>query len=122
MPETLSELFRPWGNVRHDLASASRRAGIEPVTLNDLRRTCATWLREGGIEPHLIAAVLGHADSRMVERVYRLIPLDVLGASLKARLGDGCNSIVAEQIRRAVRTRLESEAKPAQVSSEGRGG
>lgn len=80
-------LFRPWGNVRHDLAVACRRAGIEPVTPNDLRRTTATWLRLAGVEPHLIAAVLGHADSRMVERVYGRITPEALGEALAARLG-----------------------------------
>lgn len=82
-------IFRPWKNVRHDLAAACRRAGIAPVTPNDLRRTCATWLRAAGVEPHLIAAFLGHADSRMVERVYGRLPADALRDLLRARLKEG---------------------------------
>jgi integrase len=80
-------LFRPWGNVRRDLLEACTRAGIAPCSPNDLRRTCATWLRAGGAPPDLIAPVLGHADTRMVERVYgRLSPAD-LAARLGAALG-----------------------------------
>ncbi|MEY4544188.1 MAG: hypothetical protein RL685_383 [Pseudomonadota bacterium] len=40
---TDGSLFRPWGNVRRDLAVACLRAGIPAVTPNDLRRTYATW-------------------------------------------------------------------------------
>ena len=32
-------LFAPWGNIRRDLHEACDRAGIEPVSPNDLRRT-----------------------------------------------------------------------------------
>jgi len=81
-------LFRPWGNVRRDLHEACERAGITPVSPNDLRRTCATWLRQGGVEPHLIAAMLGHTDSRMVERVYGRLPVESLGRALRERLGE----------------------------------
>jgi integrase len=38
-----------------------RRIGlIAPWTLHDLRRSCATWLSEQNIEPHIVEAVLGH--------------------------------------------------------------
>jgi hypothetical protein len=54
---------------------------------NDLRRTCATWLRAEGVSPHLLAPVLGHTTSYMAERVYaRLKPAD-LAARLRAELG-----------------------------------
>jgi len=82
------KLFRSWGNVRRDLHEACERAGIAPVSPNDLRRTCATWLRQGGVEPHLIAAMLGHTDSRMVERVYGRLPVESLARALRERLGE----------------------------------
>jgi integrase len=94
-------LFRPWGNVRRDLHEACERAAIAPVSPNDLRRTCATWLRQGGVEPHLIAAMLGHTDTRMVERIYGRMPVDSLGKALRLRLGepetgaDDCSECVA---------------------------
>ena len=86
--------FRPWSNVRRDLADACERAKIEKVTPNDLRRTCATWLRQSEVEPHLIASVLGHTDSRMVERVYGRLPPESLKSALQSRV-DPCSSYVA---------------------------
>lgn len=88
-------LLRPWANVRHDLEAACKRAGIPKVTPNDLRRTCATWLRQDGVEPHLIACMLGHTDSRMVERVYGRMPVESLRNSLEMRLLD-CSAFVAD--------------------------
>jgi integrase len=63
-------LFLPWGNARRDLVQACDKVGILPCSPNDLRRTCATWLRQDGAPPDLIAPVMGHVDTRMVERVY----------------------------------------------------
>nr|MBK7068068.1 tyrosine-type recombinase/integrase [Deltaproteobacteria bacterium] len=71
-------LFLPWQNVRRDLREACKRTGIPPCSPNDLRRTFATWLRAAGAPTDLIAPVMGHADTRMVERVYgRLAPSDL---------------------------------------------
>ncbi|HKP64478.1 MAG TPA: tyrosine-type recombinase/integrase [Polyangiales bacterium] len=99
-------LFRPWGNRHRDIKAARAAAEIASgglllaensldratqlkhvaISPNDLRRTYATWLREDGIEPHLLAPALGHRDSRMVERVYgRLVP-EALGKILRRRL------------------------------------
>ena len=80
-------LFRRWGNVRRDLIAACDLAGIPSCSPNDLRRTCATWFREAGAAPNLIAAVLGHADSRMVERVYGRLPIEVLAHRLAIETG-----------------------------------
>lgn len=79
-------LFERWHAVRRDLALACKRAGIAPVTPNDLRRTCATWLRGSGVPPSTIAVVLGHRDSRMVERVYGRLPVDALRRELAEHL------------------------------------
>jgi integrase len=79
-------LFLPWQNVRRDLAIACDKVGIEPCSPNDLRRTCATWLRQDGAPPDLIAPVMGHADTRMVERVYGRLPLHDLEQRLASTL------------------------------------
>lgn len=81
-------LFRPWSNVRRDIHAACERAGIGPCSPNDFRRTLGHWLRGAGVAPDLIAAVLGHADSRMVERVYGRIPVEVLAARLRVSIGE----------------------------------
>jgi len=79
------QLFGAWGNVRRDLEAARKRAGIAKVSPNDLRRTYATWLRQATVEPHLIGAAMGHADSRMVERVYGRLPPESLALALRWR-------------------------------------
>ena len=62
--------YRPWGNIRHDLAATCRRAGVTVATPNTIRHSFGEWLREMGISTDLIGATMGHTDSRMVERVY----------------------------------------------------
>lgn len=65
-------LVQHWheGSRARDLAAACVRAKVPRVSANDLRRTAAHWLRQRGVEASLVAAWLGHADTRMVERVY----------------------------------------------------
>lgn len=73
--EGRAKLFDRWANVRRDLADACAAAGCPVATPNDLRRTHANWLRDAGVDVASIADVMGHVDSRMVERVYgRLRP------------------------------------------------
>ncbi len=81
-------LFRPWTNVRRDLHAACDAVKIVRCSPNDLRRTCATWLRAAGASPELIAPVMGHADTRMVERVYGRLPLEDLRRRLAQAMGE----------------------------------
>ncbi len=62
--------FRPWSNARRDLALACKSAGVPTVTWNDLRRTYASLLVQAGVPPHLVAKLLGHTTTAMVDRVY----------------------------------------------------
>ena len=78
--------FERWTNVRRDLHAACAEAGIAHCSPNDLRRSIATLMRARGIEPQLIGAYLGHADSRMAERIYGRITPDQLGHLLEVRL------------------------------------
>jgi len=44
---------------------------IGKISPNDLRRSLGFWLRDAGVDPHLIGpAILRHVDSRMAELVY----------------------------------------------------
>lgn len=89
-------LFESWSNIRRDLASACFRAGVtEACSPNDLRRTCLTWMRAEGMMPSEIAPFAGHADSRMVERVYAKLDPEqlrsvMLGRAAAARSSTGC--------------------------------
>ena len=102
-------LFLPWQNVRRDLQAACRRAGCratgcfdDPARVapcaradcakaalascspNDLRRTFAHWMRARGMPIELVAPLMGHADTRMVERVYGRFPESELISRVRA--------------------------------------
>lgn len=62
--------FPAWGNARRDLAIACTELGIPAVTWNDLRRTFASLLVQAGVAPHLVAKLLRHTTTAMVDRVY----------------------------------------------------
>lgn len=62
--------FTAWPNARRGLARACKRAGIPTVTWNDLRRTFASLLVQAGVPPHLVAKLLRHKSTAMVDRVY----------------------------------------------------
>ncbi len=87
-------LFLKWQNVRRDLHAACDRANISPpCSPNDLRRTCATWLRAAGTPTDLIAPVMGHKDGRMVERVYGRLDPHLLAERIRAAIGpEQCRS------------------------------
>jgi integrase-like protein len=59
-----------WPNVRRDLSAACRRAGIAKVTPNDLRRTFASWLLQAGESNFVVAKMMGHSSTKMVETIY----------------------------------------------------
>ncbi|MFM2416619.1 MAG: hypothetical protein RL385_1342, partial [Pseudomonadota bacterium] len=63
-------LFPLWLNVRRDLAAACKRAKVDKVSPNDLRRTFASWQAEAGVPEAVTASLMGHTSSQMVRRVY----------------------------------------------------
>jgi len=100
-------LFRPWGNVRRDLRAACKRAGIEPCSPNDLRRTFAHWLRNLGMPIELISPAMGHADTRMVERVYGRLPIDDLAVRMAVSVGKRPSGF-ATHVQQLVRNSMDS--------------
>ncbi|MBA3453569.1 MAG: tyrosine-type recombinase/integrase [Deltaproteobacteria bacterium] len=56
-----------WVHV-HDLAVACERAGILKVTPRSLRHTFASWLVQAGVDTFRVGKLMGHKDSKMVER------------------------------------------------------
>jgi integrase len=100
-------LFAEWTNVRHDLRRACRRAGIAPCSPNDLRRTHSRWLRAAGAPPDLISPAMGHADTRMVERVYGRLEADELAVRLTIATSNGVELLMAQLGIRALVATLE---------------
>jgi integrase len=90
------DLFRPWQNIRRDLHAACDRANIAHCSPNDLRRTFGRWMRMAGVEPQLIAPAMGHADSRMVERVYGRLSSQELGTLIARQAGQPVADTAAE--------------------------
>jgi integrase len=91
-------LFGSWTNVRRDLHRACEAVEIRHCSPNDLRWTCATWLRAAGASPELIAPVMGHADTRMVERVYGRLPVEDLRRRLAQAMGLDCITGVSNPV------------------------
>ncbi len=50
--------------------SASRRAGVPPIRLHDLRHTWATLALQAGIHPKVVSERLGHATTSITLDIY----------------------------------------------------
>ena len=85
-----------WGNMTRDLARACLRAGVPRVTANDLRRTFASWLIQGGVSNRIVADLLGHTTTKMVDLVYGRLD-DATRAAAIARL-PGCDAGVTRTV------------------------
>ncbi|MEO1057041.1 MAG: site-specific integrase [Actinomycetota bacterium] len=57
--------------TRQQLADVCERVEITPVTPNELRHSCASLLSDEGVPNELIADLLGHTTTRMVDQTYR---------------------------------------------------
>jgi integrase len=98
-----------WG-LRNGLRSTCTELGIAHVSPNDLRRTFAVQMREAGFALELIAPLMGHKDTRMLERVYgRLSP-----EQLRERLISALNASAACAQR--------GDHRAAQTGTNGHGG
>ena len=63
--------LEPWGNYLRDLGLACKKAGIARVTMNDLRRTHATLLRNHNVDKDTAKRLIGHSpSSTMLDLVY----------------------------------------------------
>jgi integrase len=82
-----------WGGerikgVRTALGKAAKRAGLEGVSPHVFRHSAARWLAEDGVPMREIAAVLGHKDSLVTERIYAKFSPDYLrGAMASLEVG-----------------------------------
>lgn len=73
---------QPIKSIKRAFHGAVRRSGIEPVTMHDLRRTCASWLAESGVSMDKIAMVLGDSVA-IVEKHYAHLSPDYLRGEME---------------------------------------
>ncbi len=59
-------------------------AGLVDVSPHVLRHTAAVWMAEAGVTMPEIAAYLGHADSRITERIYAKFSPEYLRRAARA--------------------------------------
>lgn len=78
--------YAPWPNARRDLEYACAQLGIPRVTWNDLRRTFASLLVQSGVAPHLVAKLLRHKTTAMVDRVYGRQTTESLAHLIEAQI------------------------------------
>ncbi len=69
LPRALDRALRD-GRPRKRLPKGERQPPYPKLTPNDLRRTFASWLVQAGVPLLVVARLLGHSSTRMVERVY----------------------------------------------------
>jgi integrase len=67
-----SPMFDYWheGNADRELRRWAKRAGLGPLSFNDLRRTFATTLAVAGVPILHLMHLMGHKSTRMLEKVY----------------------------------------------------
>ena len=69
---------KPVKSVKKGLEAAGRRSGLPWVTAHVFRHSAASWMAQNGVNLGKIAEMLGHADSRTTERVYKRFTPDFL--------------------------------------------
>jgi integrase len=79
---------KPWGvsHQRRRLESAAKRASIEDVTFHILRHCYGSALAMNGIPMGVIAAALGHSDTRITEKHYAALAPSYVGYMIRAHL------------------------------------
>lgn len=61
---------KPYGSLKQSLKTACHRSGIEPFEFYQFRHLAATEYLTLLRDPNIVAHILGHRDSRMVDQVY----------------------------------------------------
>lgn len=79
-------MFSRWGKVVRDLAAACRRAGIEKLSPNDLRRTFGHWHRLAGVNVAEVAKLLRHTTDKLAQTTYANASSEALGGVIESQI------------------------------------
>jgi integrase len=92
-------LFSPWseGSQNRDIKGACRRAGLEPVSTNGLRRTFGHALRTHGYSLDVISSLFGHTTEALARDVYADFSTDELAAKVAS---EGRTKVVQSKAKR----------------------
>lgn len=74
------QVFDQLHNVRRELGAAAKRAGIEHLSPHSLRRASGQWLTDLSVPLEVVSRFMGHASTRITERVYARIKDEDLAA------------------------------------------
>ncbi len=79
---------KPWGRAEQHrpLAHACRKVRLTGVTFYALRHTYASWAAMAGVPLPVVAAQLGHRDTRMVEKHYAHLGASYVAETIRANL------------------------------------
>jgi integrase len=75
-------LFERWHNVWRELHAACKAAELPKLSQNDLRRTFGSWLVQANVPLLKVAKLMGHTSTSMVERVYGVVPDEMLASEV----------------------------------------
>lgn len=91
----LGKPFPEWsdGSCTRDLKAACKRAKIEPVSPNDLRRTFCSWLCQQGVAERVCAELMGHASTLLVRSVYGQLDMASMMDAVR-RIGSVAGGVV----------------------------
>ena len=87
--------FSSWAKAKARL-DARLSDQVSPWVLHDLRRTCATWMADIGVQPHIIEAVLNHYSGHRagVAGIYNRSPYEREMRAALALWADHVKSVV----------------------------
>lgn len=75
---------RPYKKITEHLPKICKRLGIPKATPNDLRRTFCSWMILAGHLPPVVAKMMGHGSTRMVQDVYTQLFPDTEIAAIRS--------------------------------------
>lgn len=84
-------------NVRRSFAKAVKRAGIEHVSVYELRHTSASLLIDAGAPIYAVADQLGHASTRMLDKHYRHKVAEVVDTAVRFAAARGFGATCGDQ-------------------------
>lgn len=96
--------------------TAVARAGLPRLTPHDLRHTAASFFIAEGANPWMLAEILGHSDTRMIDRVYGHL-FDKDRQSLRDRMSRRARDAGNDNVRRLTKRAEEGTTESGQATA-----